>query len=124
MAKSVLVIDDDEKTYQLIADVCDGTDYETLYTYDGEQGIILARDEQPRVIILDILLPMMQGWEVASILKASPITTHIPIIAITGATNLENRQRALDAGCRVVLEKPFDTAHILNLLDQYSAEDA
>lgn len=115
----ILVIDDDSKNFDLIRAICDELNHEFLYTPDGEHGIVLARDEQPTVILLDMLLPMTQGWEVAQMLKANKLTGHIPLIGIS-AYSEGTRHLALNAGCNAFLEKPLDVKQLRAIIAHYS----
>jgi len=75
---------------------------------DGEKGLLLARSEAPDLILMDISLPAMDGWEVTRLLKANPSTCHIPIIALTAHAWVTDRDKAFEAGCDDYDTKPVE----------------
>jgi len=75
---------------------------------DGEKGLLLARSETPDLILMDISLPVMSGWEVTRLLKANEATRHIPIIALTAHAWVTDREKAIEAGCDDYDTKPVE----------------
>jgi CheY-like chemotaxis protein len=75
---------------------------------DGEKGLLLARSETPDLILMDIGLPVMGGWEVTRLLKANEATRHIPIIALTAHAWVTDREKAIEAGCDDYDTKPVE----------------
>lgn len=104
---TVLIVDDDIEQRRLLADVFRMNGLTTLDAGDGQTGIDLALSAIPDVILLDIVLPGIGGLEVAEILSHDAATRHIPIIAISGLSTSDIRQRALAAGCVTYFLKPF-----------------
>ena len=87
--------------------------YEVLVATDGEKGIAMAQAELPSLILMDLRLPVIDGWEATRKLKLSEATRHIPIIALSAHAMSGDRQRALDAGCDDYLTKPIDLDRLL-----------
>ncbi len=108
MAFKVLVIEDNEQNTYLVTFILVSHGYEVVAAADGESGIARAVREQPDLILLDIQLPAMDGYEVASRLTSTPATAAIPIVAVTSYAMPGDRERALAAGCTGYIEKPID----------------
>ncbi len=84
---------------------------------DGQQGLDKARELKPDVMLLDMNLPLLDGWTVARTLKDDPATAAVPIIALTAHAMSGDRQKALDAGCSDYHPKPVDFAQLLTQID-------
>ena len=110
--KRILVIEDNRDNMTLIVDVLVSLDYAVLQAPDGEQGIELATQELPDLILLDLSLPRMDGWTAAREFKSIDNLSHIPIIALTAHAMVGDRERALEAGCNDYISKPIDL-HVL-----------
>ena len=104
---SVLIVDDDVEQRRLLADVLKLNGLAVYQAGDGQEGIDIALDRLPDVILLDIVLPGMDGLQVAAILAHDEATRHIPIVAISGLSTGEIRRKALTAGCVTYFLKPF-----------------
>jgi CheY-like chemotaxis protein len=106
-APLVLVIDDVEDNRDLYAQFLRHEGFRVELAADGEAGLAKAMTVQPNVIVLDLGLPALDGWEVARRLKASQATATIPVVALTGHATAEARERALAAGVDEFCTKPF-----------------
>jgi CheY-like chemotaxis protein len=93
-------------------------DYVVIEAFDGEQTLELVREHRPDLVLLDLSMPVIDGWEVADILSNDPETAHIPLIALTGHAIRSERDRATDAGCREVLTKPFQFKELLEVIER------
>ena len=102
---TVLVVEDDEDTRALYADGLGFVGYRVITATTGIEGLRVARDQHPDVILLDVALAGADGWEVIRCLKASRLTGDIPVLLVTGYTNLGERAEA--EGCSGYLTKPF-----------------
>lgn len=98
--------------------------YEVLIAHDGETGLEMAAAELPQLILMDLDLPGIDGWEATRRLKSSTITTHIPVIALSAHAMAEHRTRALEAGCDDVATKPVDFADLIAKIESYTTPDA
>jgi two-component system, cell cycle response regulator DivK len=87
--------------------------YETVEAVDGQEGIAAARSSQPNLILMDMSLPVLDGWEATRRLKADPATSSIPVIALTAHAMAGDRERALDAGCDDYDTKPIEFPSLL-----------
>ncbi len=98
--------------------------YEVLMAVDGRQGVAVARAAVPDLILMDMSLPEMDGWEATRQIKASPDTQSIPVIALTAHAMAGDQQRALDAGCNEYETKPVDLPRLLEKIEVLLAKRA
>jgi CheY-like chemotaxis protein len=117
----ILVIEDNEDNLSLMRLLLERANYEVLAATNGFSGLEAARAEQPNLILLDLAMPEMDGWEVARELKNDIVTRNIPIIAVTAHALPKDRERAVEAGCNAFIVKPFSVSKLIseieNLLD-------
>ena len=104
----VLVVEDNRDNMTLIVDVLESLDYDVIQAKDGEQGIELARSENPDLILMDLSLPKIDGWEATRTIKAQDELKQIPVIALTAHAMVGDRERALEAGCDDYMTKPIN----------------
>jgi CheY-like chemotaxis protein len=107
--RRVLVIEDNPVNLELVLAVLEPDGYQLLTAGTAEVGLQMVRTERPDLILLDVHLPGMSGYEVAPRLKADPATARIPIVALTAQAMRGEETRARDAGCDALLTKPVDT---------------
>ncbi len=108
MEKTVLIVEDDPKNLKLLRDVLEMFGYRSLEATNGREGVELAMERKPDLILMDIQMPVMNGLEASKLLKADPETKTIPIIALTGYAMKGDERRTGDAGCDGYLSKPYD----------------
>lgn len=108
MNRTILVIEDNDQNRYLATFLLQLSGYGVITAPDGPAGIALARRERPALIVLDIQLPGMDGYEVARILKGDAAIRDIPIVAVTSYAMVGDREAALQAGCDGYIEKPID----------------
>lgn len=116
MSKILYVEDNDDNVFMLKSRL-ERKGYEVLVAGDGEQGIAAAQRDKPDLILLDLSLPVMDGWEAAQHLKDSPQTSAIPIIALTAHAMSGDRDKALNAGCDDYDTKPVDFKRLLTKIE-------
>ncbi|MDB4993772.1 MAG: phoB [Myxococcaceae bacterium] len=104
----ILCIDDDADGREACVWTLVAAGYEVLEAADGEEGLHLALTRPPQLVLLDLRLPRIDGWEVARRLKADPRTEHVPILVLSASVYQIDRDRALEVGCTAFLEKPCD----------------
>ena len=105
---SILVIEDNEWSRDMLARRLSRRGYQVLLAADGKRGMALARTQSPDLIVMDMSLPEIDGWEATRRLKADPATRAIPIVALTAHAMASDRQKAMDAGCDEYYTKPVD----------------
>ena len=113
----ILVVEDNEVNRDMLSRRMKRRGYEVITTADGEQGYSLALSEMPDLILMDISLPEMDGWEVINLLKAKESTRHIPIIVVTAHALVDDHTKALEAGCDGYHAKPIDFARLTDNID-------
>jgi two-component system cell cycle response regulator DivK len=106
-AQRILVVEDNERNLKLIRDVLQFAGYEIVEASSGEQGVALAQDCEPDLVLMDLQLPQMDGTEALRILRESPRTRDVPVVAVTAFAMREDRERAFGAGFDGYLEKPI-----------------
>ena len=104
----VLIIEDNERNLKLARDVLNHAGYDTLEAESAEDGLALARDRRPGLVLMDVQLPGMDGVEALAQLRADPATRDIPVVAVTAFAMKADRERFLAAGFDSYLEKPLD----------------
>lgn len=105
----ILIVEDNALNRALLQAVLKSAGYELLIAEDGETGVEIALQEKPDLILMDIMLPAMNGYEATRRIKTNPATRHLPIVALTANNTPVERDRALDAGCDGCIAKPIDT---------------
>jgi len=108
----VLLVDDEPDQVEMYQLALELAGFDVIAAYDGAEAIAKVRDRQPAVIVLDVRLPGMTGWDVCSALKADPATDQIPIIILTAAASASLPQQAAAAGCKAHLIKPCFPDHL------------
>ncbi len=98
--------------------------YEVVIAQDGETGLVMAAAELPNLILMDLDLPGIDGWEATRRLKRGETTAHIPVIALSAHAMAEHRARALEAGCDDVATKPVDFADLIAKIEAHTNADA
>lgn len=109
----VLYVEDNEDNVYMLTTRLRRKGYEVVVAVDGEQGVATACAEMPSVILMDLSLPVLDGWEATRRIKASPETSAIPIIALSAHAMAGDRERALAAGCDDFDTKPVDFRRLL-----------
>jgi two-component system, cell cycle response regulator DivK len=116
--KTVLLVEDNEDNRIIYATALRYAGYSVIEAVTGTEGVRLARDEKPDMILMDISIPELDGWEASTILKADPDTRHIPIIAVTAHALPGDEERSLAAGCDGYLAKPIPPAALIAEVDR------
>ena len=118
----ILLVEDNEMNRDMLSRRLTKKGYEVVIAEDGQKGVDMARSDDPAIILLDMSLPVMDGWEAARHLKSDDATKAIPVIALTAHAMDGDRQKAIDAGCDDYDTKPIDLKRLLGkiqaLLDQ------
>ena len=119
MAKLILIVEDEPKNLTLLRDLLQVSGYETIEATNGKQVVELARSQKPALILMDIMMPEMDGLEATRILKADADTKHIPVLALSSFAMKGDQERILQAGCDGYLAKPFDIKQLLKQMAKY-----
>jgi two-component system cell cycle response regulator DivK len=119
MKGKILVIEDNEQNLYLIRYILEDCDYEVLSALDGKEGIDLAASILPDLILLDIQLPVMDGYAVARNLRRNPDLANTPIVAVTSYAMSGDREKVMEAGCNGYIEKPIDPDTFVAVVEQH-----
>ncbi len=122
MAKKILVIEDNDKNRKLIRDVLRYHSYEIIEAENGEEGVKKAKEHLPDLILLDIQMPVMDGFDTIKALKGSPETKNIKVIAFTSFAMVGDRERMLKAGFDDYISKPIDTRQLPEIIKKHIGE--
>ncbi len=104
----ILLVEDNDDNQAIYHAFLEHRGHTVLQALDGAEGVRLAREHLPAVIVMDISMPVLDGYAATRLLKADPATSHIPVIALTAHAMIEDRQKARDAGCDSYLPKPAE----------------
>jgi two-component system cell cycle response regulator DivK len=121
MKKCILVVEDHEDNLQILRDLLENTEYDMIEAKDGEQAFIAAGRHRPDLILMDIQLPIMDGYEVTRRIKSDEALQSIPIIVVTSYALSGDEEKALAAGCDAYVSKPYDPIALLAMIRQYLA---
>jgi two-component system cell cycle response regulator DivK len=119
MSKRILVVEDQPDSRQIIRDMLAGTDYEITEAENGEAALTAIAKQRPDLILMDIELPIMDGYTATNQIKADPALRSIPIIAVTCYALAGEEKRARAAGCDDFVTKPFSPRQLLAKIRQY-----
>lgn len=112
-SQTILLVEDHEDNRNIYRTILTHFGYQVLEAPDGREGIRLAREHQPDLILMDIAIPFIDGWEATRVLKADTNTMAIPVIALTAHARAEDRQQAARAGCDGYLAKPAEPRRVI-----------
>ncbi len=119
MQRKVLLVEDEKNVILGVRTCLDAVGYSVEIVEDGEEALNAVRREHPDLILLDLLLPKLDGFEVLKVLKGNPETARIPVIVLTARAEEEDRQRALDLGANNFMTKPFKPQELWDRLKDY-----
>ncbi|OGJ92450.1 MAG: hypothetical protein A2487_00810 [Candidatus Raymondbacteria bacterium RifOxyC12_full_50_8] len=111
--KTVLLIDDEEKALDILRLTLEASGFTVFAAQTGYEGLVLAEDQNPSAIVLDIRMPALDGWGVFRQLKENPITAGIPVVILSAFSGREYRQKAEDMGAYLYITKPVDPRKLI-----------
>ena len=114
----LLYVEDNEMNRDMLSRRLQRRGFEVLIAGDGEQGVTLAAAEKPDLILMDMSLPVLDGWEATRRIKAAPATRRIPIIGLTAHAMATDRDRCLEAGCDDYDTKPVELGRLLEKIER------
>jgi two-component system cell cycle response regulator DivK len=123
MAKRILVVEDDADNRRIVVKVLTVEGYEVMEATDGRSALATARKEHPDLIIMDLAMPGLDGWQAATQLKSDPKVADIPIIALTAFAMRGDEEKAREAGCDGYLSKPCRPQTIREVVRRYLRPD-
>jgi two-component system, cell cycle response regulator DivK len=122
--KKILLVEDNEMNRDMLSRRLSRKGYEILIAVDGAQGVSMTVSNQPDIVLMDMSLPVLDGWEATRQLKSNPQTKAIPIIALTAHAMSGDREKALEAGCDEYDTKPIELPRLLEKIEALLAKVA
>ncbi len=119
MSKRILVVEDQEDNRRIVRDLLTSAGYETIEAVSGEEGVAMTQTHRPDLILMDIQLPGLDGYEATRRIKVDPALRQIPIIAVTSYALSGDDAKALAAGCDAYVTKPFSPRVLLAKVREY-----
>ena len=119
MSKRILVVEDQEDNRQILRDLLETTGYELVEVEDGVQAVAAVAKQRPDLILMDIQLPIMDGYEATRRIRADPANKDIPIIAVTSYALSGDEGKARAAGCNAYVPKPYSPRQLLAKIREY-----
>ncbi len=116
----ILAVEDNEEMREFLQRILERRGYRFLGASDGVDGMELATERRPDVILMDLALPTLDGYEATRLLRAKPEFAATPIIAVTAHARAIDQARALEAGCNAYISKPYSIHDLFALLDQFA----
>jgi CheY-like chemotaxis protein len=120
----VLIVEDEKDNMDLFCQILNYHGCVVLKAEDGREAINLAQSEEPDLILMDLSLPALDGWEATRTIKAIPRLARIPIVALTAHAMVGDRERALRAGCDGYISKPIEVTRFFDQLLEYLEQDS
>jgi two-component system cell cycle response regulator DivK len=114
----VLLVEDNEMNRDMLSRRLIRRGYDVILAKDGEEGLEAARKQNPDLILMDMSLPVLNGWDATRQLKGAPETAHIPIVALTAHALNTDREKATEAGCDAYETKPIDLPRLIDTIEQ------
>jgi CheY-like chemotaxis protein len=124
MGKKILIVEDNELSRDMLSRRLRRKGYEVITAEDGETGIVMAEKHLPHVILMDLSLPKLDGWETTRRIKEKGPTQNIPVIALTAHAMSGDREKAIDAGCDDYDTKPVDLRRLLTKIQRFLSESS
>ena len=113
MKETILIVDDNMDNVELLRKRLRAVGYETIEGYDGEQAVSMTRDQHPDLVLLDVMMPKLDGFEVCEILKKDEATRHIPVLMLTAKREIPDKVKGFDLGADDYVTKPFNFQELL-----------
>ncbi|MBW8326825.1 MAG: response regulator [Prolixibacteraceae bacterium] len=123
MKLKALIIEDNEQNMYMLTFLLENNNYEVFQAFNGLDGIKAAIEHSPDVILLDIQLPQMDGYQIAKELRKKSDLQHIPIVAVTSHAMVGDREKAMESGATGYIEKPIDPDNFIQRMESYFSEE-
>jgi len=119
MTKRILVVEDTEDNRRILRDLLTSAGFDLIEAADGATGVDMARKHRPDLVLMDLQLPVLDGFEATRRIRADPALRDLPIIAVTSFAMSGDAQRAIDSGCNAYVAKPFSPRALLTKIREF-----
>ena len=116
--KNILVVDDNSQAVEMLTMILEDNGFNVIKAYEGESGLLKTREQKPDLIILDIRLPDIDGFQVCEEIKNDPDVFHIPVVMLTGKDKGDDFDKAMNKKADWYIIKPYDVGHLLKVVDK------
>ena len=116
----ILIVDDEKDIVEALSFMLQAKGYEIISAYDGEEGLKLAKEEKPDLIILDVMMPKINGYKICRLLKYDAKYKNIPIIMVTARSQDNDKLIGEETGANEYITKPFEFSDVLNVINKYT----
>lgn len=113
----ILLVEDNEENREFLSRRLQRRGYDVVIATDGQQGVDMTRSENPDLVLMDLNMPVMDGWQATGILRSDPETSQLPIIGLSAHAMQGDREKALEAGCTDYHAKPLDFAQLMTQIE-------
>ena len=124
MSKKILIVDDDLDLCRILQAHFEMLGYVSILAVNGKEAVDLATSQVPDLIIMDILLPVMDGLQATRLIREDPKTQSIPILAMTAKTTLKDKEDCIQSGCDDFLEKPFPVKKLTSIIEKLFSQNS
>jgi CheY-like chemotaxis protein len=118
----ILIVEDNEMNRDMLSRRLERRGFTVVIAVDGGEGVAMARSESPDLVLMDMSLPVMNGWEATQAIRADESTAHLPVIALTAHSMPGDREKAMEAGCNDYDTKPVDLPRLLAKMAAFGVE--
>ena len=118
----ILIVEDNEMNRDMLSRRLERRGFTVVMAVDGGEGVAMARSEMPDLVLMDMSLPVMNGWEATQAIRADPAMAHLPVIALTAHSMPGDREKAMEAGCNDYDTKPVDLPRLLGKMAAFGVE--
>ena len=118
----ILIVEDNEMNRDMLSRRLERRGFTVVMAVDGGEGVAMARSEAPDLVLMDMSLPVMNGWEATQAIRADPAIAHLPVIALTAHSMPGDREKAMEAGCNDYDTKPVDLPRLLGKMAAFGVE--
>lgn len=119
MPEKILIADDEQTAVDILKSILEDKDYAVITAYDGEEAVKAVREQKPDLVILDVMMPKMNGYEVCEKIKKDPSTKDIPVIMLTAKDMGEDIEMALSKDANWYITKPYDAKYLLGKISSF-----
>ena len=121
---TILLVEDNELNRDMLSRRLKRRDFEVLMAVDGQEGVSMATEKQPDLILMDMSLPILDGWSATRQLKANPVTSRIPVIALTAHAMDGEREKCIEAGCDDFDTKPVEFKRLIEKINHWISQSS